>query len=387
MGQYFKKKIWSFSFILTLVLPSLLSIFIRDMTNEGENRILAKMPVLSLNTIRSFPGEYEDYYNDHAPFRNGIINLNNRIKYYVLKDSPNDKVVLGKAGWMYLRQDQITSYKRTNRYSEHTLEIAAKYWQNIYDYCKQDGAELIILIAPDKAEIYPEGLPKYIKRYSEKPNQAEQFSSFLNENTDVKVIYPKTAILEAKESMPDENVYYPLDSHWNQIGAYIGTRELARVIDDISLPDISELSISRGKSVNFGIPGMIGINDIRPLGYDYVVEGYNQGSRIVCYDDPRGNNVRIKSENSRSDKKILFLRDSFFTAMEPYLATCYEEIYAPHYTLNYNSAMIEQEKPDYVVIEVVERALDVFTYLEVIPEQEESVWDIFRPTIDSIYEE
>ena len=48
--------------------------------------------------------------------------------------------------------------------------------------------------------------------------------------------------------------------------------------------------------------------------------------------------------------------------------------------------MIEEEKPDYVVIEIVERALDTFTYLDIIPPDKVGVspWDRFFPDVNSI---
>ena len=45
----------------------------------------------------------------------------------------------------------------------------------------------------------------------------------------------------------------------------------------------------------------------------------------------------------------------------------------------------KEESPDYVVIEIVERALDTFTYLDIIPPDEIGIspWDRFYPEIDS----
>ena len=47
--------------------------------------------------------------------------------------------------------------------------------------------------------------------------------------------------------------------------------------------------------------------------------------------------------------------------------------------------MIKEEGADYVVIEIVERAIDTFTYLDIIPSEEVGIspWDRFYPEIDS----
>ena len=47
--------------------------------------------------------------------------------------------------------------------------------------------------------------------------------------------------------------------------------------------------------------------------------------------------------------------------------------------------MIKEEGADYVVIEIVERAIDTFTYLDIIPSEDVGIspWDRFYPEIDS----
>ena len=380
-----KYKVWYYVFLLILISPFVLSIFFNDIDNQGENRTLSEKPVFSISTVNSFSEEYESYFNDHVPFRNITINTNSKIKYFCFHDSPNNNVVIGKNNSRYLKKDEIDSYKKINVYNEKTLTAAADYFNVVSKYCADNGAELLIFIPPDKASIYPENVPDYVKVLNNPKNRAEVFSEYINKNTNVKVIYPKSALLEAK-AMLDEDVYYTYDSHWNHVGAYIGTKALVKEMG-VTLPDLSDVTLSQNNTINYSLAGMLGIKDIMTNEEDYEISGYNDLSDpyIEYIDDGIGNNVITTSVTPKSDKKVLLLRDSFFTAMEPYVSSCFKSIHAPHYNLCYSPEMIKEESPDYVVIEIVERALDTFTYLDIIPPDEIGIspWDRFYPEIDS----
>lgn len=379
-----KHKVWYFVFLLILIFPFVLSIFFTDIEDQGENRTLTEKPVFNIYTINTFSKEYESYFNDHIPFRNIIININSKIKYYCFHDSPNNNVVIGENNWLYLK-DEIDSYKKINVYNEKALVTAAKYFNDISNYCTKNGAQLIIFIPPDKASIYPENVPDYVKAFNFPKNRAEVFAEYINKNTNVKVIYPKQELLEAKKLIM-EDIYYTYDSHWNRIGAYIGTKALVKEMG-ITLPDLSDVTISLNDNISYSLAGMLGIKDIMTNEKDYELSGYNNQSEpsINYVDDGLGNDVITSSDTPKSESQVLILRDSFFTAMEPYISTCFKSIHAPHYNLCYSPEMIKEESPDYVVIEIVERALDTFTYLDIIPPDEIGIspWDRFYPEIDS----
>lgn len=384
-----KYKAWYVVFLIIILAPIILSVFLNDIEEQGENRTLSEKPDFAISEIGEFPEKWEMYFNDHAPFRNFIIGANSAVMYYGLKDSPNDDIIIGNEDWLFLKKDEIDSYKKINVYNERALKAAADYFNIVSEYCKNNGAKFIIFIAPDKAEIYSDKVPDYVVKLGKEKNRAELFAEYINENTDVTVVYPKDEMLNIKDKL-DKDLYYQYDAHWNQIGAYIGTRALVKEMD-VNLPEVMNLSITEDDRINYSLAGMLGIRNIASKEKDYVIDGYNDlREPVIEYVDGDGNNVFTSSDTPLCKKRVLMLRDSFFTAMEPYIATCFESIHAPHYTLFYSPDMIEEETPDYVVFEVVERALDVFTYFELMPPSElgTSPWDIFYPEVDSvIYED
>lgn len=53
----------------------------------------------------------------------------------------------------------------------------------------------------------------------------------MRENTNVTVICPYEELISYKELNPDRILYHKMDTHWNDLGAYIGTCALFRALD------------------------------------------------------------------------------------------------------------------------------------------------------------
>ena len=66
-----------------------------------ENRVLAQCPA-----------KFDEFYNDHFAFRSTLIGWHNLLKVEGLGASTTEKVVLGKAGWLFYNGDgQVDDYQ------------------------------------------------------------------------------------------------------------------------------------------------------------------------------------------------------------------------------------------------------------------------------------
>jgi hypothetical protein len=66
----------------------------------------------------------------------------------------------------------------------------------------------------------------------------------------------------------------------------------------------------------------------------------------------------VKSKHALNQKRVLWLRDSFGTAMAPFMAATFSETLSLHYaktTPALFARLVDTYKPDYVFITVVER--------------------------------
>ena len=99
------KRICALFLVLCLCLCALplAGMAVRPTGESTENRVLASFPQLltarGLNT--DFLHGLENYFNDHFAFRNELVFADALIQARVFRVSANEKVVLGRDGWLY----------------------------------------------------------------------------------------------------------------------------------------------------------------------------------------------------------------------------------------------------------------------------------------------
>jgi hypothetical protein len=77
MKKYLSKAYLA-AFLLLFIAPSILFAIVGpylDSTNY-EQRSAAEKPVLTLQTLRNYPRDFEAYSNDHIPFRTQLVKAN-----------------------------------------------------------------------------------------------------------------------------------------------------------------------------------------------------------------------------------------------------------------------------------------------------------------------
>lgn len=326
-----------------------------DSTNY-ENRELASKPEFTTENYLNFSSEYTDYVNDHLQFRNYLISLNADIDCFVFKKSSNNDVIVGNDNWLFYSSvadgDPVACYQGTNLLTEEELEAIAHNCINQRDLLAEQGKEFVIFIAPNKERIYSEYMPKHYGEPAEN-YRALQIYNYLIENTDIRVVYPYEDLMNAKKIL-HENIYYKADTHWNSIGAYIGTYALMDELG-IYMPSIynNEISINVLCSAEcIDLANMLNLRHYMFFGdNEYIVEGYN---RHDCKElEYEYGLYRYQSINA--DERSLFLiRDSFATAMAPYIGSQFNDSYMIHWD-TYSSEDLSEYGPDIVVVETVER--------------------------------
>lgn len=328
-------------------------------TKNYEYRKLAEKPELSLESYAGFSNQYTAYFNDHLPFRNELITLNSAIDYYGFDRSSSTHVALGGDRFLFFTYkkngDPIGCYQGTNLYSEETLKELADNCVRQRDFIESQGREFVILIIPNKERVYSEYMPA---RYGAPAEQyrALQVYSYLKENTDVRVLYIYDEIMEAKKKT-DLPLWYRNDTHWNKIGAYIGSRALLKELG-IEIPDITE----EGMEIT---PGKIHTGDLsrslhltRQLdSYDptYTVTGYDEHNMVRTVNEQT--NEPVCNATNADPRRLYVIRDSFGPAMVPYIGSQFSETDIIRYN-DYTYDNLARLDPDIVVLETIERRVD-----------------------------
>lgn len=328
----------------------------------SENRTMAEAPTLSLNTISEFPSQFEEYYNDNFPMRSYCVTAYNSMCYYLFKQGYNDNLVIGEDDWIFYRLSYYSNtYKRNDLLTEDDLKSIANYLIFYRDYCKDRGIEFYFVCPPDKSEVYPEKMPENIKQTGD-ISVLDQLEQYLSENTDIKVINVKNALLENKDKA---QLYYSNGTHWNYYGSFVGYNEIISAISK-DFPDIN--AVTEEQLVISPDERYID-NYIRKIGWGDIdtIQTHSPKLRETAYTNTSipvpqsyGSNYNgdiIQSTNpSAAPNKLLVFRDSYVTWLQPYLSSSFGEVNYLWKT-GMDTVAIDDVQPTILLFEVLERNL------------------------------
>jgi hypothetical protein len=217
----------------------------------------------------------------------------------------------------------------------------------------------LFLVAPDKATVYPEEAPARYSRVA--PTRMDQLFAALRERTQVELLDLRPVLAEAKRARSIE-LYYPLGTHWNGLGAaaayaaivdWIGARFPG--VKPLALHELSYQLASGGDSWAARL---------------YLGDVLSQRNPVVWHPDKRDLESRplrwIPSTPGRENAdlrgpdptgpQLFVVQDSF----GPWLT----DLVAPHcsrsiwiWSRHFPVDLIERTRSDVVVYEMVERML------------------------------
>lgn len=354
-------KILLFFFIAALFLPSAAWFFLKPSGDDNlDNRSMGKLPELNILTIKEFPKEYTRYYSDSLPFRSCLITFYSELIYSIFKATESEKVVYGKDGWLFYKDredgDPMSDYKRINLFTDEELTRITKNLEFLQKYSKDRGAEFILFIGPNKESIYGEYMPDSIARKQGR-SRTEQLLNHLKANTSIRTVFPYDDIMEGKKN---GFMYYKTDCHWNASGGYAASARLMKEFE-ISMPPVSSITISETeregieKEAGYDLQNVSGVKRLMKEPYETAVSGYNQ---IIPDTDP-SDEITIRFHSDKGTQgKLLMSRDSFAGKMMPVISGHFKSCAYVLYK-NFTKETIDQEKPDIVIYETVERYLPV----------------------------
>ncbi len=370
---------WLVCFALVLLGPTCIYPLVKPMLNteNTENRQMAAKPSLGLDSIRAwreghltlqesllevknslkaYPSAYNSYYNDHLPFRSELIEKNSILSKNFFRDSSSQSVVLGKENWLFFtNEESIEDYKGTNLYTDEEMAVILDNMLSTKNYLEARGIEFVLFLPSNKEDIYSEYLPDYIEKRGEL-TRAQQVANALTD-AGIRVVYPREAL---KEYSDQYDLYWHYDTHWNNLGGYIGARALLAELG-VTVPAPEELSIIQSDFSGYDLAGMLNLRKFyqekMPKDINYDVYGYpfNNMSVIKVEDATE----LVYQSEAPDQRRFFMVRDSFGGATAPVISSSFAYTYMPHWNGYFHQGMIDEQQPDIFVYEVVERRLDI----------------------------
>lgn len=313
--------------------------------SEQEKRMFAKKPQFTTYNVKNgiYGKRFEAWYNDHFFGRNVMMNLYNSIKYTIAPKSGNNNVLVGKDGWLFYKKDNgINNYANKNLLSETVLQNSLKYLTDVNNWCKKHNKEFYVFIAPDKSKIYGEYYRLIKKQHSDEYSVGHQMYDYIHKNSDVKIVYPYDDMLENKNK---GYLYYKHDTHWTDLGAYLGYKALMKVMKEKAMKVDFKPITHKGD-----LYGMY------PVATDDEIYLKNNKLPPRCREDKRDNSLVCHNKNG--GKSVFVQRDSFMVSLYPFMADNFDNMYMfSKYDFSQKDLDFIEKNVDVVVIETIERGI------------------------------
>ncbi|MCD8082171.1 MAG: hypothetical protein LUE86_01265 [Clostridiales bacterium] len=312
-------------FFAILLLPNLIwQVAGTGETVNTENRELAEWPELSLDHLEQFPSGVENYINDHAPFRSDWINTYASLNLSLFHSIDHTDVIVGKENWLFYKGNEtVIDTLRICPFSEEEMSIILEQLLEIRDKYAKNGREFVFLIVPNKETIYSQYLPDCYAPLSD-ISRAEQLTDYIRSHSDIHVLFP---VKELQEASLDNLTYYRTDTHWNALGALIGSHLLIEAAGGMP-PDANAFSLTmenggRGDLGDLGHTPMSYIDETYIHILDYLED---VDTEILEYDGDGSGLIRTTSPNAPDTRSIAMVRDSFAEAMVPILSRNFQNM-------------------------------------------------------------
>lgn len=328
-------------------------------TANYENRTLAKAPVPGETSVENFPSDFESWFNDHLPFRNQILSLNGWIDYKFLHTSSSDTAIVGKDGWLFYKgtarngEDTVADYLGTNLFTDEELQQIADNLETIQAQLKERGCTFTLFLAPNKESVYSEYMPDSYGPHTSY-SRLQQVTDYLKNHTDIQVVNAADALEAYKAQNPEQQLYYKYDTHWNAVGAYVGTKELTNTLGYDQVP-LSECTLKEVGGYTFDLARMIHLSKVLTDDPVYEIHGYTPHS-LKMTSSESGTQFTYETDNTAPGDKIFVVGDSFSAFSAPYYVCHYQKGFMTYY-YDYSLSQLDEMQPTVFVYEVVERYL------------------------------
>ena len=298
--------------LLMLVLPCLAIPFSGQQDTSQENRYLADYPTLvdedeGLNP--QFDSDFEDWIRDHFGFRTQAVRAYALADYRLLNTSANASVIAGRDGWLYF-DETVPDYTGEGRLSQEAVARIAGNLERLAQSLERRGARLYVAIVPNKSTIYPQYMPE---RYAMRRDEGNiPLLREACEGLPLTWIDLVTPLREAAQG--DTLVYLRTDTHWNALGAAICAEQV-----------LSAMGREAGGYRVLGEEDLSNGDLARMLGAPHdLVERVPRIETDAPLPEADFSQIHF-TQPGEGEGRLVVYRDSFGTAIGPWLARAYGE--------------------------------------------------------------
>jgi alginate O-acetyltransferase complex protein AlgJ len=356
-----RDRLLSILFVLCIGLPAVLgAVGLARTSPEDERRALIDAPSFpgSLKHWRIYAAELDAYLADRIGLRPFLVAAARQLNFALNLRTIN-VVLQGKDGWLYWAGEQeVERHTGLRLLSTDEIDRWLAAVESYRRWLAARGIRFVFVIAPDKMTIYPEHLPDGLTLASIGP--ADQLMAALASRRQIDAVDLRPVLMAAKST---GEVYYHADTHWTPPGAYYGLQAIVpgRWPDGIKLPPLDAYRVERKP----WITDLVSVANLQCCRSEpKQVLTPKTGSAVIDQgsNPDLGRDMSWMTSRNGTYPSVLLCGDSFSYSWMEFLPDIARRMVYVRHTTAFPVSLIELEKPDIVILEVLER------YLILVPE-------------------
>ena len=188
-----------------------------------ENRATVERPELAVGKLFDveFYEELTRYLEDHISLKAQLTRMDALIDFYVFRDSPTSKVLIGRDGWLFLARSLKPSDMQRTR-----PELVVAALRRLSDTLVSGGIETRFVLSPNKSSLYPEFLSDLGVSLSKEAGRRREHLRDLLAKDEVSRYQIDLWTRFEKEKKQGADLFSPLDRHWNSTAGAIQAEEI-----------------------------------------------------------------------------------------------------------------------------------------------------------------
>ena len=280
-----------------------------------------------------------------------------------LGDRVYNNAVIGEDGWIFYTGEQsISDYQNVDPLKKRMLISIQKRLDKLSTDLESRGITLLVVIPPNKSTIYSQHMPEGIPIIGEK-SRLDQLIEFMNLNGQTPIIDLRQTLLDISQT---QDIYYKTDSHWNDIGAYYSYVEIMDALSSdytMLLPrPISDFEYTYSGNITRDLPKLIGLPAYQEENWRLIPKFKFQLQETRALLPDGIHYIRTITNADRQLPELLVFGDSFYVFLAPFIEPHFSRVKTIPFTTAdeiWTLDWIQRENPDIVIIEIVERYLNL----------------------------
>lgn len=285
-----------------------------------------------------------------------------------------EHVIIGYDDYMFY-EDTLNDFIGSGFLTDTVYNRAVKNLKERNTWAESHGKKFYFVIAPNKNTVYPDYMPEGYTMASYR--RYDQFVELL-QSAGITAVDLRGTMAAAVQEVPERNLYYKYDTHWNNHAGYFAYRAAMDMVrsdfPNVVIHDKSEYQINYCETYMKDLAYYLGYySRLKDYGPVYTLKSGKTaqlmqytpkeawGQFVFAYEGPDGYSDKLyyfqyKNDYNQGAPNAYIMRDSYSIAMVPFLKdSFYMSTY--NWTFSFSESEILKSDADVIMVIVAERNL------------------------------